>query len=177
MGRLVTAIPTFTALRIFTARYTIRDARRFDITRSACDKAVRAGRAAPGEPFAPSRDLVYPAKAWSANAAAIAATPGAEDLAARLDRALGEAYALAYRAEMRVSLGHLPEARYGALERLAANRGVRRQPAAWIALLSGELAGPEVVAVCFCPERDGCHRGLFAELLVAMGATDGGEIR
>lgn len=53
-----------------------------------------------------------------------------------------------------------------------------KQRAAW----DGLLAMNHVVLVCYCPGREVCHRGIFAELLVKAGqkvgrpVVDGGEV-
>lgn len=47
----------------------------------------------------------------------------------------------------------------------------KRHPDAWQALLARE----RVVLVCYCREREHCHRGLLARLLVEQGAVDEGE--
>lgn len=46
--------------QVYTARYSIKDADRLDITRAGCDRLIKAGKPAPGEVFAPSAGLVYP---------------------------------------------------------------------------------------------------------------------
>lgn len=53
-------------------------------------------------------------------------------------------------------------------------RGARPRPEAWRRL----LARGWVVLVCFCGDPARCHRGILrAEILRALGAVDGGEVR
>lgn len=51
-------------------------------------------------------------------------------------------------------------------------RSWRTHHDAWQAL----LARPRVVLLCFCADREQCHRGLVAQILVKCGAIDGGEL-
>jgi len=100
-----------------------------------------------GHPFAPS---------WRILGKALAARRAARDLPAdaarEIERQAWEAYSPAYLAEM------------------AASR--ERQPEAWRDLLSRE----RVVLVCYCRNRERCHRGLLAVLLANLGAIDAGEV-
>ncbi len=116
-----------------------------------CDKALReCGWGTLGAPWAPSAVLLSEGRSG-------------------LDF---PTYAARYKAEMRVSLG-MARAKHGELEKLAVARGVQAAPLAWRWLR--EQA--RIVAACVCtdgPER--CHRGTFAEIMIALEAHYAGEL-
>lgn len=157
-------------LVVYTSTYRCSDPDRFDITRVGALRAAKSGKPFPGEAFAPSNDLLWPAKNLSEVADALLVSDH-EALAAQLSIVMDEVYAICYAAEMRVSAG-MPEHKWSALEKLARTRGVIPRPGAWRDLLAKE----RVVAVCFCNEPHKCHRGLLAQFLVKMGATYAGEL-
>lgn len=154
------------SLQVFTARIGCPDPDAFDITRAGADRARNAGVAPLGEPFAPTRSILDPAlkvrdisKAKRELALTMKAA-GKEELADLLVAMVGEAeaitwslYAPAYAAEMRLSF--------------------REHRQAWDKLLKR----PRVVLVCYCPDRERCHRGLLAGILAKCGAVDKGELR
>lgn len=45
---------------LFTARYSVSDADRLDITRAGCDRARKEGKPTPGEFLAPAASIVFP---------------------------------------------------------------------------------------------------------------------
>lgn len=167
---------------------------RLDITRVGVDRARKAGEPAPGAAFAPSPGLLWPGKrhmqlvamlearaaAMPAGEAAAAVAIAAAELASKADAA----YRRIYLAEMRVSAGMREGApRWGQDEGNAMRRGVRSHAPTWRALLDGTLAGDEPVLTCFCAHREPsatqrhtCHRHHLAEILVAYGAVDAGEV-
>lgn len=139
-------------LIVHTARVSYGGADRLDITRASADRHRReTGAAHPGEPFAPSWDILGPAlehrdtvrQFCSANAA----------VAATLEHAAWRLYAAAFAHEMRASY--------------------RRDRAAWDDL----LARASVTLVCFCADPARCHRTLVARMLAKLGATNAGEVR
>jgi hypothetical protein len=158
-------------LHFATAQYSYRGADRIDITWSGCGKLLRAGKEAPGAIFAPSDELACTFEAMQGNAGALLASQETQT-GAVLERVLRDAYAELYRAEMRVSAG-LSEYRYGALERLAVDRGVRPCPREWKAFLART---DRVTLVCFCTDHLRCHRPLLADILQKLGACYQGEI-
>jgi hypothetical protein len=186
------------ALLVFSARVDYAGAARLDITRGSGQGELA---------FAPSRELLDRALAARERAAELRKSASAlssrqlvlgeppEEVAARGLRAASlleqadqiEAdawawYAPRFRAEMRISYGlmrgstvwaRLPaEARTLAEE--AWQRGARPRPEAWRRLLTRGW----VVLVCFCADPARCHRGILrTEILPALGAVDGGELR
>lgn len=181
-------------ITVRTAPYGYAGAGRLDVTRVGVDRASKANQPAPGLAFAPSGGILWPAKAHLDLVLALerraAALPGGKAAAFVAVEAAGllakveAAYERLYLAEMRVSAGlRRGGPRWGEDEEAAWRRGARPAPRAWQALLSGTMAGPEPVVVCFCPERQPgaaqrhtCHRHHLVRALVACGAADGGEV-
>jgi len=68
--------------------------------------------------------------------------------------------------------GELTDAQYRVLYTAEMRDSYRRNRAAWDTLLGWE----RVALLCFCHERERCHRGILAGILARLGAYDGGEI-
>jgi hypothetical protein len=154
-------------LHVYTARlysYTADDA--IDITRANADKAHRAGRPFPGEPFAPSWTILRPALADRdkverlqalADREAEGGDPAAAsvllDSAKEIEAGMWKRYVPAFTAEMRASY--------------------RRHRTFW----DGLLALDRVTLCCFCANHLHCHRRILAgTILPALRAIDCGEI-
>ena len=134
-------------LLVYTARIDCGDPDALDVT------ALRGGDG--GAPFAPSWQILTPAKA-AMRRADLAAAAGRVDEAHLIDAATFEIYEPLYLDEMRASY--------------VANR------AAWRDLLARE----RVALTCFCAPRHGqalrCHRRSLAAILTKCGAVDMGEL-
>lgn len=150
-------------LHVFTARISVQDPDRLDITRSGNDPV--------GGLFAPSERLLWPAKR---------AMKAADDLERRAGELLfvqgpsaprrAELFAEAERVRSDTWSSYEPAYRVEMLESYRVHRK------AWEAL----LARPRVVLCCFCVLKPGepqrCHRRLLASYLAKLGAEDRGEI-
>jgi hypothetical protein len=156
------------SLRFHTAPYAYRGEDRVDVTRTGCDRLLKASKPAPGVIFAPSEKILWPAKAHIALVDALnrraALLPHTESgafvaiVAEKLALSTDEAYANLYKAEMRSSY--------------------RQHAAEWRAF----LARDEATVVCYCPrrqpghgQRHTCHRHYLATFLAACGAVDMSE--
>jgi len=164
-------------LRVATGRIDCGDRDALDVSRAGASRARSRGVPFPGEPFAPSWEILKPALD-ARTLAKIARSEGRAEDAALLEAAAWERYVPAFEAEMRVSYG-VPPDRMGQLEREASTRPkspVRPDRRAWLALLARE----RVVLTCFCVAEEGeplrCHRRLLAGILVKCGAVDEGEV-
>lgn len=133
-------------LQVFSARVSYRGADRFDVTRkSGC---------LTGKLFAPSWAILSPAIAARGRAWGLVAeidTPDTRETATRIKNDAWDAYVPAFIDEMRQSY--------------RANR------VAWDWLLAKETT----TLVCYCVNGERCHRKLLREILVKLGAADGGE--
>lgn len=144
-----------TSLVVHTARYSVRDPDRLDVTRLGAVRYQRKhGSVAPGEFLAPSNGLLWPHKRARAEVDRLLASnfitlENAEQRWAELWRSYQEAF------------------------RLEMLQSYRTRRTEWDAL----LARARVVLCCFCGHgREQCHRGLLVDYLVKLGATDGGEL-
>lgn len=138
------------SLTVHTAQYAYPGGDRLDVTRSGAERALRDGKPAEGEPFAPPRWLLNIAKGY----------PGAlrnipRNIAPPSDpgdvAVVWDWYEEQYIAAMRKSY--------------------REHRAAWSELLSRT----EVTLVCFCADPQKCHRTILARILERLGATYAGE--
>lgn len=153
-----------TSVVVCTARIGCKDPDAFNITRKTGGKA--------GAPFAPSWALLGPVLKERREAKAMRdeLPKRLEDvarirpdvvetirqntlaMAEKLERSSWTDYVPEYIAEMEASYDQHPDA--------------------WAAL----LGRTRVVLLCYCGESERCHRSLLQAILVALGATDGGEL-
>lgn len=152
-------------LRVATSTIKYRGPDRLDITRGS--------GGAEGHPFAPS---------WRTLGLVLAAREEARRVLANAKPACIDAIQVG-RPELVGVIEHNAHERAVAIQRYAWSDYVpayleemadsqRLHPGAWQAL----LARPRVILVCYCRERERCHRGLLARLLVERGAVDEGEL-
>lgn len=141
-------------LHVYTARYSIRDDDRLDITRSGAAKWWHKHHCvAPGEFLAPSNDLLWPHRKRDEAIEERWSRGEIDDAMAEAERtALSKTYTEGYVAELRVCYR------------------VRRWQ--WDALMSLE----RICVVCYCPEPVRCHRLIAAHTLEKLGAIHEGEI-
>lgn len=167
-------------LHVRTAQFRYSGDDRFDITRkSGCDD---------GKVFAPTwnilRDFLMAreeAEILLREGFSLGGNPAYAMESERITKDAWNKYVPLYVAEMRASHGAQPGAEFWELlstdEQLrvidAIDRGVRYNPGAWKRLLGRD----RVVLVCYCSEREMCHRTLLAQILKKLGAVYHGEVR
>jgi hypothetical protein len=138
------------SLAVYTAQYRYDGPDRFDITRSKAPPEQKI--------YAPPWRLLN----WG------------KDMRAMAERRLVDARASGQESALRAAEGFEQWAWMGYRARYeeAMRVSFKNHRPAWNEL----LARDRVVLVCFCADRNRCHRGVLAELLAKCGATDLGEI-
>ena len=145
-------VVTSAHLQVYTARIDCTDADALDITRMGATRAAKERASFPGEPFAPSWEIVAAAK-HSRTFVETWRKAGNDDKASEIERRHFAQVMQQYVAEMRASY--------------------RRHRGAWDAL----LGRPRVVLCCFCTNPELCHRTVLGrDILTRMGAVFCGEV-
>ncbi len=151
----------------------------------ALDITIMTG-GAEGRPFAPSMAIFKPAKAARDEAerlhleaesfrhSDLAKMAALEAAANQVEQAAWVIYKRAFLAEMLVSSGRDVPPGWERDVIAAKSRGVVLHADAWAA----ELARERRAYLCYCAseERERCHAGLIASVLVRLGATYNGEL-
>lgn len=145
---------------VFTARVATRDPDAFDITRATAHAAMKAGRPAPGEPFAPSWTILNPALA------------ALDEALVMLGKAKAQPQHRTWYERRALDIADAGWFTYVPKYQQEMLDSYRYDKPAWDRL----LARRRVVLVCTCVDGERCHRRLLAGLLREMGAVDGGEL-
>lgn len=175
------------AIRVASARLSYRGPGALCVARDIVDRALAAGKPAPGAAFAPTRALlamVLPARQAAeellddAGRLEGARAVALEEQALRIEAEAWARYRPLYLAGMLISSGTTPPPGWEPRVAMARELGFVPASGAWAALPALATAiGGRLVFTCFCGQRwrHHCHSRTLCEILARRGAVDEGE--